>query len=86
MQGILGWATGQPKKPNGFEMGCFLKEVKMIKCESKGEERVAESEEKARSQSIIPSLHYTHLTYPILKREAPSSSKMIVCTPVQSIT
>jgi len=36
MQGILGWATGKPKKPNGLETGCFLKEVKTIKCESKG--------------------------------------------------
>jgi len=58
----------------------------MIQCESKGEERVAESEGKARSQSIIPSLHYTHLTHSILKREAPISSKMTVCTPVHSIT
>jgi len=58
----------------------------MIKCESKGEERVTESEEKARSQSIIPSLRYTHLTYSILKREVPSSSKMTVCTAVNSIT
>jgi hypothetical protein len=67
-------------------MGCFLKEVKMIKCKSKGEERAAESEEKDRSQSIIPSLHCTHLTYSILKREALSSSKMMLCTPVHSIT
>jgi hypothetical protein len=67
-------------------MGCFLKEVKMIKCDSKGEERVAESAAKARSQSIIPSLHYSHLTYSILKREAPSSSIMLVHTPVKSIT
>jgi len=55
-------------------MSCFLKEVEMIKCENKGEERVAENEEKVRSQSIIPSLHYTHITHSILKREAPVHS------------